>query len=104
MNAGPRIAIDAMGGDTGPAAIIAGVARELAVLLQLLANDFLVAEEGKVERGILAVHTSNSGDDCRRAGVTPHCIDRDPRACVHVRPPRASSSRQASVETISRPL
>ena len=27
MNAGPRIAIDAMGGDSGPAAIIAGVDR-----------------------------------------------------------------------------
>ncbi len=27
MNAGPRIAIDAMGGDTGPAAMLAGVAR-----------------------------------------------------------------------------
>ena len=27
MDAGPRIAIDAMGGDTGPAAIVAGIAR-----------------------------------------------------------------------------
>jgi glycerol-3-phosphate acyltransferase PlsX len=27
MNAGPRIAIDAMGGDTGPAAMVAGLAR-----------------------------------------------------------------------------
>ena len=27
MDAGPRIAIDAMGGDTGPAAMIAGIAR-----------------------------------------------------------------------------
>ena len=29
MNGGPRIAIDAMGGDTGPAAMIAGASRAL---------------------------------------------------------------------------
>ena len=29
MSGGPRIAIDAMGGDTGPAAMIAGAARAL---------------------------------------------------------------------------
>ena len=29
MNGGPRIALDAMGGDSGPAAMVAGAARAL---------------------------------------------------------------------------
>ena len=74
------------------------------MLFQLRADDLFVAEDMELERAILAARTGDAGDDRRRPGVASHCINRDPRACVHVRPPRASFSRQASVDTISRPL
>lgn len=68
MNAGPRIAIDAMGGDTGPVAIIAGVAR---ARRQNPSFQFLVFGEQKlieaeIERhrslqsGVTIIHTAES--------------------------------------------
>ena len=53
MNAGPRIAIDAMGGDTGPAAIIAGVARARRKDSTL---QFIVFGDEKIVREELSKH------------------------------------------------
>ena len=53
MNAGPRIAIDAMGGDTGPAAIVAGIARAWRRDKTL---QFLVFGEEQLIRAELAKH------------------------------------------------
>ena len=51
MNAGPRIAIDAMGGDTGPAAIVAGIARvhrkDSSLQFTLFGDEKVVREELK---------------------------------------------------------
>ena len=51
MNAGPRIAIDAMGGDTGPAAIVAGIARarrkDSSLYFTLFGDEKVVREELK---------------------------------------------------------
>ncbi|HEU4957971.1 MAG TPA: phosphate acyltransferase PlsX [Sphingomicrobium sp.] len=49
MDAGPRIAIDAMGGDTGPATIIAGLARarrsDKTLQFQIFGDEKLILEE-----------------------------------------------------------
>src|SRR5689334_23026727 len=49
MNAGPRIAIDAMGGDIGPATIIAGLARarrrDATLQFQIFGDETLIREE-----------------------------------------------------------
>ena len=74
------------------------------VLAQLIPDQLFVAVDEEMERMVAAVRTGDPGDDCRRPRVTPHCVDRDPRTCVHIRPPRAPRLAQASVETISRPL
>ena len=51
MDAGPRIAIDAMGGDTGPAAIVAGIAgrlrRDSSLRFLLFGDEKIVREELK---------------------------------------------------------
>ena len=53
MAAGPRIAIDAMGGDAGPAAMIAGAARALRKDLSLCFTFY--GDEQEVER-LIATH------------------------------------------------
>lgn len=49
MDAGPRIAIDAMGGDTGPAAIVAGIARarrrDSTLQFQVFGDEKLILEQ-----------------------------------------------------------
>ncbi|GAA4752873.1 phosphate acyltransferase PlsX [Sphingomonas daechungensis] len=49
MNAGPRIAIDAMGGDSGPAAIVAGISRarrkDSTLQFALFGDEAIVREE-----------------------------------------------------------
>ncbi len=68
MNAGPRIAIDAMGGDTGPAAIIAGVVRarrkDSALQFTLFGDEKIVRAElkkhGQLDRGVIVCHTPES--------------------------------------------
>jgi hypothetical protein len=65
-------------------------AGEVAVPGQLGTNELLVAEQSELERAVFTMRASDPGDDGRRAGVSSHCIDRDPRACVHRFQPRAS--------------
>ena len=68
MNAGPRIAIDAMGGDTGPAAIIAGVVRarrkDSALQFTLFGDEKIVRAElkkhGQLDSGVIVCHTPES--------------------------------------------
>ena len=68
MDAGPRIAIDAMGGDTGPAAIIAGVARarrkDSTLQFTLFGDEKIVREElkkhGHLHRDVIVCHTPES--------------------------------------------
>jgi phosphate acyltransferase len=68
MNAGPRIAIDAMGGDTGPAAIIAGVARarrkDSTLQFVIFGDEKIVREElskhDKLTRAVTICHTPES--------------------------------------------
>jgi glycerol-3-phosphate acyltransferase PlsX len=68
MNAGPRIAIDAMGGDTGPAAIVGGVARahrkDATLQFLLFGDEKVVREElnrhGGLERAVTIIHTPES--------------------------------------------
>ena len=65
MNAGPRIAIDAMGGDSGPAAIIAGIARfhrkEPSVHFIVFGDEQLIAPEVErnpgLARALTVTHT-----------------------------------------------
>ena len=65
MDRGPRIAIDAMGGDTGPAAMIAGASRALrkdsSLRFTFYGDDRLVAAEiqrhGNLRSGIQVVHS-----------------------------------------------
>ena len=77
---------------------------ELAVLAELLQDQFFVTEDLESKRAVATARTGDPGDDCRRPRITTHCVDRDPRACVHRFQPRASRPAQASVEVISRPL
>ncbi len=68
MDAAPRIAIDAMGGDSGPAAMVAGVARayrrdpELRFLI--FGDDRLIGPElkkhGRVESAVEIAHTTEA--------------------------------------------
>jgi len=68
MDAGPRIAIDAMGGDTGPAAIVGGVARahrkDATLQFLLFGDEKVVREElnrhGGLERAVTIIHTPES--------------------------------------------
>jgi glycerol-3-phosphate acyltransferase PlsX len=68
MDAGPRIAIDAMGGDTGPTAIVAGIARarrkDPSLQFILYGDEKLVGEELKkhdqLAREVTVVHTPES--------------------------------------------
>ena len=61
MNAGPRIAIDAMGGDTGPTAIVAGIARarrkDSSLQFILYGDEKLVGEELKKHDGLAGAVT-----------------------------------------------
>ena len=68
MDAGPRIAIDAMGGDTGPAAIVAGIARarrkDSSLQFILFGDEKIVREELKkhdrLEPGVTVHHAPES--------------------------------------------
>ena len=68
MDAGPRIAIDAMGGESGPATIVAGIARarrrDSTLQFQIFGDEKLIlAELGKnsqLEACCTIVHTSES--------------------------------------------
>jgi glycerol-3-phosphate acyltransferase PlsX len=68
MDAGPRIAIDAMGGDTGQTAIVAGVARahrkDHSLQFILFGDEKVVREElrkhGGLERTVTICHTPES--------------------------------------------
>jgi len=68
MNAGPRIAIDAMGGDTGPAAIIAGVDRarrkDSSLQFIIFGDENAVREElskhDKLTQAVTICHTPES--------------------------------------------
>jgi len=68
MDAGPRIAIDAMGGDTGPTAIVAGVARahrkDHSLQFILFGDEKVVRSElkkhGGIERFVTVCHTPES--------------------------------------------
>jgi len=68
MDAGPRIAIDAMGGDTGPVAMVAGVARahrrDPALRFVIFGDETIVADEIERHRRlgevIEIVHTTDA--------------------------------------------
>ena len=67
MEAGPRIAIDAMGGDTGPAAMLAGVARfrrrEPNVQFLIFGDEALVRPEvdrNRLGSAVTIIHTPES--------------------------------------------
>jgi glycerol-3-phosphate acyltransferase PlsX len=68
MNAGPRIAIDAMGGDVGPATIIAGLARarrrDSALQFQIFGDEALIRDEfakhGRLQGCCSIVHTAEA--------------------------------------------
>ncbi len=68
MDAGPRIAIDAMGGDTGPAAIVAGIARarrrDHSLQFLIYGEEKLIRSElgkhGKLASEVTLCHTAES--------------------------------------------
>jgi glycerol-3-phosphate acyltransferase PlsX len=68
MDAAPRIAVDAMGGDSGPAAIIAGVARahrrDSALRFTIFGDERLIGPElrktASVESAVEIVHTAEA--------------------------------------------
>src|SRR3954467_3277823 len=68
MNAGPRIAIDAMGGDSGPAAMLAGIARarrkDSALQFLVYGDEKLIREElqkhGTLASAVTVCHTPES--------------------------------------------
>jgi glycerol-3-phosphate acyltransferase PlsX len=68
MDAGPRIAIDAMGGDTGPAAIVAGIARarrrDNSLQFLVYGDEKLIQDElikhGRLASGVTVCHTAES--------------------------------------------
>ena len=68
MDAGPRIAIDAMGGDTGPAAIVAGIARarrrDNSLHFLIYGDEKLIQDElrkhGRLAPEVTVCHTAES--------------------------------------------
>ena len=68
MDAGPRIAIDAMGGDSGPAAMVAGIARarrrDTSLQFLVYGDERLIREElrkhGKLASSVTLCHTAES--------------------------------------------
>ena len=68
MDAGPRIAIDAMGGDTGPAAVVAGIARarrkDSSLHFLVFGDEKQIREElrkhGKLSSTVTVCHTPES--------------------------------------------
>ena len=68
VDASPRIAIDAMGGDTGPAAMVAGMARARrkidGVCFEVFGDEALIAPELKKHSGLEGVvnihHTTDA--------------------------------------------
>ena len=75
MTAGPRIAIDAMGGDSGPAAMIAGAARALrkdrTLQFTFYGDEQLIQAELERHRPLLAVSSTVHSSDKIEASEKP---------------------------------
>ena len=75
MTAGPCIAIDAMGGDVGPAAIVAGAARahrkDRSLTFHLYGDEALIAPEIARHPGVAAAITIHHASDSIAAGEKP---------------------------------
>src|SRR6476659_4026051 len=75
MTAGPRIAIDAMGGDVGPAAIVAGIARarrkDRALRFHLYGEQSLIGPELERHKGVADAITVHHATDAILAGEKP---------------------------------
>lgn len=65
------ISVDAMGGDRGPATVIAGIAASADQAAQL----GLGAVDDEPDLGVLVGARGDAGDDGRRAAIAPHRID-----------------------------
>ncbi len=75
MDASPRIAIDAMGGDTGPVAMVAGMARARrknpGIQFELYGDERLIAPELKKHPGLKAAVNVHHATDAIEASEKP---------------------------------
>ena len=75
MTAGPRIAIDAMGGDVGPAVMVAGIARvrrkDPDLSFHLYGDEALIAPEIARHPGVAAVTTIHHATDAIKGHEKP---------------------------------
>jgi len=60
---------------------------------KLRSDDLFVAEQLELEGAIRATCAGHAGDDCRRADVSTHCVNRDPWAHGHASVPLRDSAQ-----------